>query len=131
MAWNGPINGDWSGVDYNAAPWNNEICTLTHDECVECKNALVPFQQQYGSDSQMIVSGYDNSTNWAKPINGVTYDCLQKYDPSINTQGINTEGIVPEPDPSTTTTTTVAPTTTTTTTVAPEESTTTTTTVTP
>jgi hypothetical protein len=99
MAWNGPINNDWSKVDLNAAPWNNDICTLTNDECVECKNALIPFQEQFGGDLNSVVSGYDNSTNWEKPINGVTYNCLQSYNQAINTQGINAQGIVPEPQP--------------------------------
>lgn len=94
MAWNGPINGDWSNVNFNAAPWNNEICTLTNDECVECIGALKPFQEQFGTDKNSIISAYDTSTNWEKPINGDTYDCLQGYDPAVNTLGIDANGIV-------------------------------------
>lgn len=107
MPWNGPIDGDWSTVDYNAAPWNNTVCNLTHDEVVFTKDACERIQEDNpGIDSMMIISTFDNESNWERPINGVTYDLIIVYNPEINKLGIeqyedefgNSFGrIIPEP----------------------------------
>ena len=103
MAWNGPINGDWSNVDWNAGPWANKVCVLTHEECVyvitECNKIIADYQPSYDHGNPYptdayILDKYDNLDNWEKPIQGMTYDILKQYDPEINTLGINENGII-------------------------------------
>ena len=92
-----------TAMDGNLAPFNGDIMTLTNDECVEvntkCAQIIadfVPTSNVGAPDVQYVVSTY-NKQDWKKAINGLTYELLEKYDPAVNTQGIDPSGILPEP----------------------------------
>lgn len=99
MAFNGLTNGD-----FTKAPWASGILTLTDEECVyvieKCKEVAENFEP---SDvfpqliDSYIISNYNKIDNWEKAINGDTYNILLGYNPEVNTQGIDNDGIVPEP----------------------------------
>jgi hypothetical protein len=107
MAWNGSVNGDWSNVDFSKPPWVAGIAELTHDEVVfvqdTIENDVRPtYQPQIGDPTEpsdfWLQSQYNIYTQWEKPINGDTYFCIKGYDRSVNTNGINANGIIqPEP----------------------------------
>jgi hypothetical protein len=100
MSWNGPIGGtDWSNVDFNKAPWQSGVMTLSHDEVLFVKENIAPFEEQYGTDVNTIVSKYNNLTAYEKAINGDTYAVIKSYDPTVNTLGINENGIVQPEQP--------------------------------
>lgn len=92
--WNGPINGDWSTVKFDEAPWNNEICTLTHEEVVSVIDALPPLEAEYLPSTDMVISKFNALTSWEKCINGITYNCIKGYNPEVNTLGLDASGIV-------------------------------------
>lgn len=96
MAWNGPIKGDWSKVNYDAAPWNNEVCALTHEEVLYVIGALPEIEAEFLPDTNMVISKFNALTAWEKCINGVTYAVIKAYDPEVNTLGINENGIITE-----------------------------------
>jgi hypothetical protein len=96
MAWNGPVDGDWSVVDFNQAPWNNGICVLTHDEVIFVIEALPEIEAEYLPNTDMVISKFNALTAWEKCINGVTYAVIKGYNADLNSQGINESGIVPE-----------------------------------
>jgi hypothetical protein len=90
-------------MDGNLAPFNGEIMTLTNDECVEVKTKceqiaadFVPNATNIAVSLQYIVATY-NKQDWKKAVNGLTYELIDKYDPAVNTQGIDPSGILPEP----------------------------------
>lgn len=92
-----------TAMDGTQPPFTNEIMTLTNDECVQVKTAcqkiiddFVPTVWVSAPDTQYVVGTY-NKQDWKKAVNGLTYELLEKYDPAVNTQGINENGIVPEP----------------------------------
>jgi hypothetical protein len=98
MPWNGPIGGtDYSNCDFTKAPWQSGCMTLTHDEVLFVIENIAPFEEEYGSDTNTIVSKYNNLTGYEKAINGDTYAVIKQYDPTVNTQGIDSNGIIPEP----------------------------------
>jgi len=108
MTWNGPIDGDYTNVDFTQGPWTNgTIMTLNHDECLHviqgCQTVVDNYDpnQNYGdpiSDTK-IHSGY-NKIDFHYAINWDTYLTIKNYDPTINTLGINETGIIqPEPEP--------------------------------
>jgi hypothetical protein len=94
-------------MNANEAPFNNEMLTLTNDECVEVKDKcqtikdeFVPSDIVLAPDLQYVVSTY-NKQDWTKAINGITYEVLERYNPDVNTQGISPDApdnIVPEPE---------------------------------
>jgi hypothetical protein len=95
-----PFNTD----DYTQPPYINGIMTLTHDECVKVKtkcqeiiDAYEPTNRDPEPTMIYVVSTYNESNNYQEAINGNTYDVVMNYDPEVNTQGINENGIVPEP----------------------------------
>ncbi len=92
--------------DYTKPPYTNGIMTLTNDECLyvieKCEEVAAAYKPEEPwegpkPDKIYIISNYNRIDNWQKAINGDTYDCLQGYDPTVNTQGINENGIIPEP----------------------------------
>ena len=91
--------------DPTQPPFNNDIMTLTHDECVKVKAGLEAAKATYEPSydypelSQTYIINTYNRANLYEPINGSTYSQLEMYDPEVNTQGINRDGIVPEPTP--------------------------------
>jgi hypothetical protein len=97
MAWNGPVNGDWSKCDFTKAPFQAGVMVLTHEEVLFVIENIKPFEDQYGSDVNSIVGAYNGLTSYEKAINGDTYSVIKGYNPEINTQGINAGGIIPEP----------------------------------
>ena len=103
MSWNGPIGGDWTAEpkpDYTKAPWAAGCMTLSNDEIIYVKEAIAPFEEEYGTDVNTIVSKYNNLTGYEKAINGDTYAVIKSYDPAVNTLGINEFGIIqPEAQP--------------------------------
>jgi hypothetical protein len=100
MSWNGPIGGDWNAEpkpDYTKAPWAAGCMTLSHDEVLFVIDALPPIEEEFLPDTNMVISKYNNLTGYEKAINGDTYAEIKKYDPTVNTQGIDSNGIIPEP----------------------------------
>lgn len=106
MAWNGPIDGNWNTVDFSAAPWNDGIMTLTHEEVLyvqtQC-NAIVEAYMAANNgatppDNEYVIPRY-NEQDWHYCVNGKTYAVLKSYDPTINSLGINENGIVTEEQP--------------------------------
>jgi hypothetical protein len=105
MPFNGPIDGDYSVCDPNKAPWTPEIMTLTHDECITIlgkfnviEEGYKP-QEHYGEPiSDTYIYTEYNTSDWTYGINFNTYSTLRGYSPEFNTQGINVDGIIPEPE---------------------------------
>jgi hypothetical protein len=89
--------------DPTQPPFNNDVMTLTHDECIKVKDALKVVKEAYEPSydypeiSQTYIINTYNRANLYEPINGSTYSQLEMYDPEYNTQGIDHNGIVPEP----------------------------------
>lgn len=105
--WNGPINGDWSNVDFAKAPWlTGAIMTLDHEEVLhvqtECAKIIDEFKASNDFTTpvdEYVVPRY-NESDWEKCINGDTYAVIKQYDPEVNTLGINENGIImPEETP--------------------------------
>jgi hypothetical protein len=108
MTWNGPIDGDYTNVDFTKGPWtDNECMTLAHDECIHvlegCKQVIDDYDPaaNYGdpiSDTK-IHSGY-NKLDWQYAINWTTYNALKGYNPEVNAEGTDAAGVIqPEPEP--------------------------------
>jgi hypothetical protein len=98
MAWNGPAGGtDWSTCDFTKPPWVNGVAELTHDEVLFVIENIAPFEEQYGGDTNTVIGKYNELTSYEKAINGDTYAVIKQYDPTVNTQGIDSNGIIPEP----------------------------------
>jgi hypothetical protein len=91
--------------DPTQPPFNNEIMTLTHEECVKVKEGLKAAEDGYEQSydypeiSQTYIINTYNRANLYEPINGSTYTVLEAYDPEVNKLGIDGNGIVPEPEP--------------------------------
>jgi hypothetical protein len=107
MPFNGPIDGDYTNVDFKQAPWtNNECMVLTHNECLQVlegfetvKNNYDP-AENYGNpiSEQQLHSDY-NMLDWQYAINWNTFTALQGYNPEVNTEGTDAAGIIqPEPE---------------------------------
>lgn len=90
--------------DPTQPPFTGEIMTLTHDECVKVKEALKVVVEEYTPSydypeiSQTYIINTYNRANGYEPINGATYTQLEMYDSEFNTQGIDSNGIIPEPE---------------------------------
>jgi hypothetical protein len=107
MAWNGPINGDYSKCNFAQPPWTGGVATLTHEECIfaleTIENEVRPqYQPQMWEPQEpsdfWLQSEYNKFVLWEKGINGDTYAVLKGYNPEIHSLGINESGIV-QPDP--------------------------------
>lgn len=106
MAWNGPIDGDYSNCDFSRGPWTGGIMVLNHDEVVYVLTQLpaiidgyTPQQGDPVEPGDMYIHNTynsDYSNNWEKAINGDTFSVIKSYDPEVNTQGIDEQGIIPE-----------------------------------
>lgn len=76
---------------------------LTHDECLtvklECEEIVEKFvpSPDYMDVTQFYVVAKYNESEPNHPINGDTYDVISYYDEEHNTQGIDENGIIPEP----------------------------------
>jgi hypothetical protein len=96
--WNGW--GEGIQTDFNSAPWTNEVMTLTHEEVVhvitETNKIIDEFKvsNSFGAPTDEYVVPKYNESDWAKCINGVTYNVIKGYDPAVNTLGIDGNGIV-------------------------------------
>jgi hypothetical protein len=107
MTWNGPIEGDYTNVDFGKAPWTQEVMALSHDECMHVKDKFEEIITTYDpndnwgspiTDSYIYIA-YNNS-DWTYAINTATQSVINAYNPEINTLGINESGIIqPEPEP--------------------------------
>jgi hypothetical protein len=97
MPFNGPIDGDYSEVDFTKAPWVNEIMPLTHDECVQvigvCEEIKEGGNPNGAVDANFVVSEY-NMKDWQYAISLDTYTTLEGYDLEVNTLGIDENGII-------------------------------------
>lgn len=107
MPFNGPIDGDYTNVDFGKAPWTQECMTLTHEECLQVLEGFETVIANYdptidnnGPISEMLLhSGY-NKLDWQYAISWATFTTLRAYNPEINLLGIDITGIVyPEPEP--------------------------------
>jgi hypothetical protein len=104
MSYNSAVNGDWSKADYTKPPWVSGVANLTHDEVVytktTCEQIIADYQAanngQTPPDNEYVVPTY-NKMDWEKCVNGDTYAVIKQYDPNVNTQGIDSNGIIPEP----------------------------------
>jgi hypothetical protein len=81
-------------TDPTQPPWVGGIMTLTHEECVDVKEAcqiiidgFSPTVDTPQVTTQYVVSKY-NAIDWKKSINGETYEELQRYDVETMTEGI-------------------------------------------
>jgi hypothetical protein len=101
MPFNGPIDGDYTNVDLNKAPWTSECMTLTHEECLHVLDGIKQVIENYDpstnygqplSDSQTH-SDY-NRLDWQYAISWDTYTTLKQYDPEVHKDGITEQGIV-------------------------------------
>jgi hypothetical protein len=104
--WNCPINGDWSTVDVTQPPWVSGIAVLTHEQVLFVKervelviSAYVPKPGDPVEPTDSYVQGqYNILVNYEQAVNGETFAEIKKYDPAVNTLGINAQGIIqPEP----------------------------------
>lgn len=89
--------------DYTKAPWVSGCMTLTNEECVEVKENINDIVEEFEPDNytpypteMYIISTY-NELDWSKAINAETYTTISAYNPEYNTQGIDENGIIPEP----------------------------------
>ena len=106
MTWNGPVQGDYTGVDFTKGPWAGGIMTLSHDECIHVLDACKPIIEDYDPKnnmgqpiSDMYVQSRYNELDWQYAINGDTYAVIKGYNPEVNELGINESGIIqPEPE---------------------------------
>lgn len=98
MAWNGW--GEGIETDWNAAPWTNEVMTLTHEEVLhvltETQRIIDEFKvsSNFGAPTDEYVVPKYNESDWTKCINGLTYNVIKEYNPEVNTLGIESTGIV-------------------------------------
>lgn len=99
MAWNGPVNGDYSNCDFNKPPWVGGCAVLTHEEVVFVWETTEQFRVQKPWDDSYIVSEYNKFVNWEKAINGDTYNVIKTYDFEVNTLGIDENGVVQPAEP--------------------------------
>lgn len=99
--WNGPKNGtDWSTVDFTKPGWVNGVMELTHEEVVHVLTETQRIIDEFNPDNEFsnpsdeyVVPEY-NKSDWEKCINGDTYNIIKQYDPEVNTQGIDANGII-------------------------------------
>jgi hypothetical protein len=94
MAWNGPVNNDWSTCDFTKPPFSGGIAVLTHEEVLFVQETAQPFVEGHENDDFYVTSQYNIAVNYEKGINQDTYACIKGYDPSINLLGIDANGIV-------------------------------------
>jgi hypothetical protein len=94
----------FNATDSTQPPFTQGIMTLTHDECVMVKEKcqviienFVPDIYNPAPSEHDVVSTYNIECNFEEAINGDTYSVLTAYDTEYNTQGINENGIIPEP----------------------------------
>lgn len=97
-----PFNTD----DTKKAPYTGECMTLTNDEVIKVQDKCVEVSETFEPDDftpiitdSYIIARYNESNNYEEAINGATYDVVKVYDREINTQGIDVNGIIPEPQP--------------------------------
>ena len=90
--------------DQMLPPYVGGIMTLTHEECVnvkgECEVILdnfVPDRYNPTPDNVYVISRYNQLSDYKEAINGDTYNVVMMYDEEYNTQGIDENGIIPEP----------------------------------
>jgi hypothetical protein len=104
MPFNGPIDGDYTNVDFTEGPWTDHVCmTLTHEECLQ---VLAKFEEiiaaykpeeNYGDPlSEMTLHSSYNKDDWQYAINNKTFLAARSYNPEFNTLGINDSGVVLE-----------------------------------
>lgn len=100
MTWNSTVDGDWSQADFKAAPWVSGCMTLSHEEVIHvqtvCAEIIAAFEAENGytpPDNEYVVPEY-NKSDWEKCVNGDTYAVIKSYDTTINTLGIDSNGIV-------------------------------------
>ncbi|OLS39146.1 hypothetical protein [Bacillus sp. MRMR6] len=100
MPFNGPIDGDWTNVDFKKPGWVSGVMELTHEEVL-----YVQEQTQVIIDAFIVENGYEppsneyvlpeyNKQDWEKCINGDTYAVIKSYDSLVHTLGIDANGIV-------------------------------------
>jgi hypothetical protein len=103
MAWNGPVNGDYSKCDFSKPPWTAGLAVLTHDEVCyvqdTIENEIRPnYKPQIGEPAEpsdfWLQSEYNKFVKWEKGINGDTYGAIKGYDRTAHVLGINESGIV-------------------------------------
>jgi hypothetical protein len=94
MAWNGPVNGDYTNCDWTKAPWAAVCAELTHEEVLFVIEALPAIEAKYLPDTNMVIGQYNQLTGYEKAINGQTYPVIKQYDPLVHTLGINENGII-------------------------------------
>jgi hypothetical protein len=105
MPFNGPIDGDYSNCDWKEAPWVDKIMVFNHDECLFILGRIQEVIEAYNPDdnegspiSDSIIHSDYNNSDWEYAISWSTFLTLRQYNPEYNTQGINEDGIIPEPE---------------------------------
>jgi hypothetical protein len=94
MAWNCPVGGDWSKVDFNKAPWVIGIAEHTHEEVLFVLDAIADISVGHENDDFYIQSQFNLRNNYEKAINYETYMCIKGYNPEVNLLGIDENGII-------------------------------------
>lgn len=92
--WNGPINGNWEACDFTKPPFTGGCAELTHEEVLYVIESLPPIEEEFLPDTNMVISKYNQLSNWEKAINGDTYNVIKGYNPEIHTLGIDANGII-------------------------------------
>ena len=91
----------FNSTDFQKAPWQAGVMTLTHEECVHvleaCKKVeegYNPAENFYDPVSDFYIQSRYNQIDWTKGINGETYAVLKGYDIEVHKLGINEQGII-------------------------------------
>ena len=92
--WNGPIDGNWGTCDFTKPPFAGGCAELTHEEVLYVIESLPPIEEEFLPNLDVVISKYNQLSNWEKAINGDTYNVIKGYDPEINTLGIDANGII-------------------------------------
>jgi hypothetical protein len=96
MPFNGPIDGDYSSVDFTEGPWKDDhVMTLTHEEVLQVQAGITEVIENYRPEnnygdpiSELIIHSRYNELDWQYAVNWSTFNAVRAYDPEVNTEGI-------------------------------------------
>jgi hypothetical protein len=93
-------------TDTTKAPYTGECMTLTNEEVISVQDECAKVNETFTPDDftpvltdSWTIARYNESNNYQEAINGATYDVVKVYERDFNTQGIDINGIIPEPQP--------------------------------
>jgi hypothetical protein len=107
--WNCPVNGNWADptIDYSKPPWVAGVAVLTHEQVLfvqeKCEIVKAAYAPKIGEPAEpsdeYVQAEYNKLVNFEQAVNGQTFAVIKSYDPTVNTLGIDENGIVQPEQP--------------------------------